>query len=332
MHKPLKRVAVTGAAGQIAYNLLFRIASGEMLGLDQPLALHLLETPQGEAALKGVVMELDDCAFPLLKEVHAGTDPHQIFKGVDYALLVGAKPRGSGMERKDLLSENGQIFVGQGKALSDVAAPGVLVLVVGNPANTNCLIAMHSALKIPKEQFFSMMALDENRGKGLLAKKAKVDVTEVSNLVVWGNHSATQVPDFHNAKIEGKPALQQIGDRPWCEEVWIPEVQKRGAAVIAARGKSSAASAAHAAIQTMRSLLFPTPEGDFFSVGLHSTGNSYGIAEGLIFSFPCRSKGNGKIEIVKNVPWDPFLEGKIRLSEKELLEERALVAGLIHGR
>lgn len=327
--RPLKRIAVTGAGGQIAYSLLFRIASGEMLGPDQPVALHLLEVPQALDSLKGVVMELEDCAFPLLKEVKIGSDPIQVFEGVNYALLVGAKPRGPGMERKDLLADNGKIFIEQGKALNASAAGDVLIFVVGNPCNTNCLIAMHHAPKIPKERFFAMMRLDQNRAKAMLASKAGVPITDVSHVAVWGNHSATQVPDFINAKIKNKPALEMIKDRKWCEEEFLPLVQKRGAAVIAARGKSSAASAANAAIDSIRSLVFPTQGGDWFSIGLCSDGNPYGIQEGLIFSFPCRSLGDGKIEIVKNVPLDPFLKAKIALTEKELLEERQLVAHLL---
>lgn len=330
MQKPLKRIAVTGAGGQIAYSVLFRIATGEMLGLDQPIALHLLEVPDAQGALKGVMMELEDCAYPLLKEIKIGADPHAIFEGVNYALLIGAKPRGPGMERKDLLGDNGKIFIEQGKALNASAASDVLVFVVGNPCNTNCLIAMHHAPNIPKEQFFAMTRLDQNRAKALLAAKAGVAVSEVNNVAIWGNHSSTQVPDFLNAKIRGKPALDLIKDRKWCEEEFVPLVQKRGAAVIAARGKSSAASAANAAIDSIRSLVLPTPEGDWFSVGMISHRNPYGIQEDLIFSFPCRSKGAGKVEIVKNVPMDSFLKSKIALTEKELLEERELVANLLN--
>ena len=289
MGKQLKRVAVTGGAGQIAYSLLFRIASGEMLGMDQPVALHILEVPEALESLKGVAMELQDCAFPLLKEVNVGSDPHQIFEGVNFALLVGAKPRGPGMERKDLLGANGKIFIGQGAALNAVAAKDVLVFVVGNPCNTNCLIAMHHAPHIPKERFFAMMRLDENRAKAMLALKANVAVQDVSQMVVWGNHSATQVPDFVNAKIQGRPALDLVKDRTWCEKEFIPAVQKRGAQVIAARGKSSAASAAHAVIGSIQALMTPTPKGDWFSIGQISTGNPYGVDENLVFSFPCVS-------------------------------------------
>jgi malate dehydrogenase len=327
--KPLKRIAVTGAGGQIAYSLIFRIATGEMLGFDQPIALHLLEVPQALDALKGVVMELEDCAFPLLREVNIGSDPTEVFKGVNYALLIGARPRGPGMERKDLLGENGKIFIEQGLALNVSAASDVMIFVVGNPCNTNCLIAMHHAPKIPKDRFFAMMRLDQNRASAMLAAKANVAVTEVTRVAVWGNHSATQVPDFVNARIKGKSALDAIHDRKWCEEEFVPLIQKRGAAVIAARGKSSAASAANAVIDSIRSFVQPTPEGDWFSVGLASHGNPYGIKEDLIFSFPCRSKGDGKVEIVKNVPWDPFLKSKIALTEKELLEEKELIAHLL---
>jgi len=328
MHTPVKRIAITGAGGQIAYSILFRIAAGEMFGPNQPVALHLLEIPEAQEAVKGVVMELEDCAFPLLKEIKMGSDPYKIFEGINYALLIGAKPRGPGMERKDLLGENGKIFIEQGKALNSSAASDVIVFVVGNPCNTNCLIAMHHAPKIPKERFFAMMRLDQNRAKSMLAAKAHVAVAEVSNVVVWGNHSATQVPDFINAKIQGKPALDLIKDRKWCEEEFLPKVQQRGAAVIAVRKKSSAASAANAVIDSIRSLTQPTPEGEWFSVGLFSNSNGYGVKDDLIFSFPCCLK-NGKVEIVKNVPWDPFLKEKIALTEKELLDEREMISHLL---
>ncbi len=329
MAQTVKRIAVTGGAGQIAYSILFRIANGDLLGKDQPIALHILEVPEAIESLKGVVMELEDCAFPLLQEIKIGSDPKEVFQGVNYAILIGSKPRGPGMERKDLLADNGRIFVAQGEALSESAASDVLVLVVGNPCNTNCLIAMRHAPKIPPSHFFSMMRLDQNRGMAMLAAKAGQPVSAVHRMVVWGNHSSTQVPDFLNARIRGRGALEVIEDRRWCEETFIPLVQKRGAAVIAARGKSSAASAAHAAIESMRALIFPTADGEWFSCGLSSDGNPYGIKEGLVFSFPCRCKGNGKVEIVKNVPWDQFLKDKIALSEKELLEERELIAHLL---
>ncbi len=327
--KPVKRIAITGGAGQIAYSLLFRIASGELLGPDQPVALHILEVEAALRGLQGVVMELEDCAFPLLQEIRTSSDPRVVFEGVNLAILIGAKPRGPGMERKDLLGENGKIFIEQGRALSQVAAKDVLVFVVGNPANTNCLIAMHNAPNIPKERFFSMMCLDQNRAQAMLAAKAGVGVTAVTHTLVWGNHSATQVPDFINTRINGCVALELIKDRKWCESEFIPRVQKRGAEVIAARGKSSAASAAQAVIDSIQTLLHPTPGENWFSCSRYSAGNPYGIDQDLFFSFPCRSKGDGRVEVVKNVPWDPFLEKMIRLSEKELTEERAMIAHLL---
>ncbi|HEY5259828.1 MAG TPA: malate dehydrogenase, partial [Rhabdochlamydiaceae bacterium] len=266
----MKRIAVTGGGGQIAYSILFRIASGEMLGKDEPIALHILEVPEALEALKGVVMELEDCAFPLLKEVVIGSDPKKVFAGVNIAILIGSKPRGPGMERKDLLTDNGKIFIDQGNALGEVAAEDVLIFVVGNPCNTNCLIAMHHAPKIPRDRFFAMTRLDQNRATSFLAKKAHVPVTAVQRAVIWGNHSATQVPDFMHATIHHKPVPEVIQDHKWLKEEFIPMVQKRGAAVIAARGKSSAASAANAVIDSIRSLILPTPEGEWFSVGLSS--------------------------------------------------------------
>lgn len=324
MSKPLKRVAVTGGAGQIAYSILFRIAAGEMLGKDQPIALHILEVPEVLTALKGVVMELEDCAFPLLKEIHFGSDPYEIFDKVDLAILIGAKPRGPGMERKDLLTANGKIFIEQGKALNAKANRNVLVLVVGNPCNTNCLIAMEHAPDIDRSHFFAMTMLDHHRAMSLLAHKAKVHLSAVTHMTIWGNHSSTQVPDFLHAQINGKPVTDVIKDRKWLEEDFIAMVQKRGAEVIAARGKSSAASAAHAAVETIRCLVSPTQSDAWFSCALCSDGNPYGIQEGLIFSFPCRSRGDGKIEIVKGLQWDDFLKKKIALTEKELLEEKKL--------
>ncbi len=326
----IRRIAVTGAAGQISYSLLFRLASGELFGKEQPIALHLLEVPQVIESLKGVEMELQDCAFPLLKEIRIGSDPNLVFEGVDTVFLVGSKPRGPGMERKDLLSENGHIFVGQGKALGAVAAVGATILVVGNPCNTNCLIAEKHA---GKHNFYSMTRLDQNRATAMLAQKAGVGVADVSHVAIWGNHSSTQVPDFLNAKIGKRSAAEVIQDRAWLEGAFISDVQKRGAVVIAARGKSSAASAAQAALDGMKSLLFPTPPGEWFSMGLNSNGNPYGITPGIIFSFPCRSNGRsngkGQIEIVKNLKWDEFLKQKIHLTEKELLEEKSMVANLL---
>lgn len=324
MAKPIIRVAVTGGAGQIAYNLLFRIGSGEMFGLDQPIALHILEVPEVMKALEGVKMELEDCAFPLLREIHIGSEPKDIFKGIHYALLVGAKPRGPGMERAELLSENGKIFIAQGQALNAVADRNVKVLVVGNPCNTNALIAMTNAPNIPRENFFAMTMLDQNRASYQLAHKAGVGVDAISNLAVWGNHSVTMVPDFYNAKINGKSAYDVIGDARWFEADFLPCVQKRGAAIIAARGKSSAASAANGVVDTIKALLRPTKKDDYFSVALCSNGNPYGIEENLIFSFPCRIGSSGKVEIVPNVPLNDFLRKKIAETEKELIEEREM--------
>lgn len=325
----MKRIAVTGGAGQIAYSLLFRLAAGELFGPHQPIALHLLELPQAQESLKGVAMELEDCAFPLLREIHLSSNAHEAFDGAEVAFLIGSKPRGPGMERKDLLAENGKIFIEQGKALSAKAARDVKVLVVGNPCNTNALIAMHHAPKLDKHQFFAMMRLDQNRASSLLSRKANVPVKEVHHMTVWGNHSSTQVPDFINAKIQGKMATDVIRDRNWLENDFITTVQKRGAAVIAARGKSSAASAAHAALESMRSLIEPTPPGEWFSVALISDGNPYGVQDGLFFSFPCRSNGDGRIEIVPGLHHDSFLKQKIALTEAELVEERKLVKHLI---
>lgn len=331
MGQALKRIAVTGGAGQIAYSLLFRIAAGDMLGPDTPVALHILEIPEAIEALNGVRMELDDCAFPLLKEIRVTSDPKNAFEDVDYAMLVGAKPRGPGMERADLLSENGKIFIEQGRALNEVASKNAKVIVVGNPCNTNCLIAMQHAPNIPRKNFHAMTRLDHNRSISLLAKCSGSDLSQVTNMTIWGNHSSTQVPDFVNAKINNQPVEKVIRDRTWLESEFILAVQKRGSAIIGARGKSSAASAANAAIDVVRSLETPTPEGDWFSSGVCSDGNSYGIHEDLIFSFPCRSKGDGSYEIVKDVPWDDFLKEKILASEKELLEEKEMVSQLLKG-
>lgn len=329
--KQVKHIAVTGGAGNIAYSLLFRIAHGDMLGQDQPIALHILEIPDALKALEGVKMELEDCAFPLLKEIHIGSDPFKMFEKADYALLVGAKPRGPGMERKDLLNDNGKIFIEQGKALNAVASKNVIVVVVGNPCNTNCLIAMSNAPTIPRKNFHSMTRLDENRAVAQLAKKANVDIAEVTNITIWGNHSSTQVPDFINAKIQGQPTADVIPDRKWLEGEFFDQVQKRGAAIIASRGKSSAASAANACIDIVRSLTNPTPIGKWFSSGVISTGNPYGIAEEIFYSFPCRSTGNGDYEIVSGLVLDDFLKEKIKISEKELLEERQLIEPLLFG-
>jgi len=329
--KPIKRVVVTGAAGQIAYSLIFRIASGDLLGADQPIALHLLDLPESETALKGTAMELDDCVFPLLKEVRIGSLAEKMFEGVDFALLVGAKPRGPGMERKDLLADNGKIFAEQGKVLNRIASKDVRVLVVGNPCNTNCLIAMHHAKDLPKKHFFAMTRLDQNRAVFQLSQKASTTIEEISHVAIWGNHSSTQVPDFVHAKIHGKPAIDVIRDRNWLEKDFVETIQKRGAAVIQARGKSSAASAANAIIGSIRSITTPTPQGHFFSLAVLSDQNPYNVAPGLVFSFPCKSQGKGDFEIVSGLKLDPFLEQKIAITQKELIEERDLIAHLLKG-
>lgn len=327
MKKNVIKVAVTGGAGQIAYSLLFRIASGEMLGLDQPVELHILEVPEALTFLEGVKMELEDCAFPLVKNIIIGSDPKVVFEGIDFALLVGAKPRGPGMERGDLLKENGKIFIEQGKALNEVANKNVKVLVVGNPCNTNALIAMTYAPTIPRKNFFAMTRLDQNRATAQLAQKSNTDVTSISNMIIWGNHSSTQVPDFYNAKIGGKSVESIIHDKSWLLNEFIPNVQKRGAAIIAARGKSSAASAANAAIDTIKSLITPTKPGESYSIALCSDENPYNIESNLIYSFPCKTNGNGEIEIVKNISLNEDLKLKLKASEKELIEERELAIG-----
>jgi malate dehydrogenase len=325
----MKRVAVTGAAGQIAYSLLFRIANGELFGPRQPISLHLIDLEGFQKVLEGVAMELEDCAFPMLKEIRIGKDPKEMFAGVHSAFLLGSKPRGPGMERKDLLLDNGKIFVEQGRALDEAAAKDVRVLVVGNPCNTNCLIALKHAPSLSPKQFFAMTRLDQNRATYQLAARAKVPIEEVTNVAIWGNHSVTQVPDFLHAKIRGKKATEMIHDLAWLQGEFMTKVQKRGAAVIEARGKSSAASAANAALGGMRSLLKRTEAGDFFSMAVHSHGNSYGIDENLVFSFPCTSEGHGDAEIVHGLSLDSFLKEKILLSQKELQEERELVSHLL---
>ncbi|SVB31629.1 uncharacterized protein METZ01_LOCUS184483 [marine metagenome] len=321
------RVTVTGAAGQIGYSLLFRIASGELFGPDQPVALNLLEIEPAMKALEGVVMELDDCAFPLLRDIRPTCDLDEGFGGANWALLVGSVPRKAGMERGDLLGINGKIFTGQGQAIQRSAASDVRVLVVGNPCNTNCLIAMNNAPEVPRDRWFAMTRLDQNRAAAQLAAKAGAHVSEVTNVTIWGNHSATQYPDYHNARIGGRPAPEVIDDETWCREEFIPTVQQRGAAIIQARGSSSAASAANAAIDTVRSLVNPTTEGDWNSVCIASDG-SYGTQEGLITSFPIRSDGSGR-EIVQGVPVNDFAREKIDASVTELAEERALVGDLL---
>lgn len=322
MKKPV-RVAITGAAGQIGYSLLFRIASGAVFGPDQPVDLSLIEIEPGMKALEGVKMELDDCAFPLLNSILTTCDLDEGFKGANWALLVGSVPRKKGMERSDLLGINGKIFIGQGQAIERNAAGDVRVLVVGNPCNTNCWIAMTHASGIPADRWFAMTRLDENRGRAQLAQKAGVHVNEVSNMTIWGNHSSTQYPDFYNASIGGRPVTEVIADEAWLKNDFIPIVQKRGAAIIEARGLSSAASAANAAIDTVRTLVTPTPEGRWFSVGVCSDG-SYGTPKGIITSLPVRSDGKNW-EVVQGLEINEFSREKIDASNRELLEEQAAV-------
>src|SRR5258708_3092031 len=321
------KVAVTGAAGHIGYALLFRIASGQMFGSDQPLKLHLIEIPAVRGALEGVVMELDDCAFPLLESVVPTADLNEGFRDVNWALLVGSVPRKAGMERKDLLGINGKIFIGQGQAIEKNAASDVRVLVVGNPCNTNCLIAMNNAKEIPSDRWFAMTRLDENRARAQLAHKAGVGIGLVTNMTIWGNHSSTQYPDFYNARIDNRPANEVIGDEKWLKEEFLATVQQRGAAVIKARGLSSAGSAANAVVDTVFSLTNDTPGDDWHSVAVCSDG-SYEVDKKLISSFPVRVRG-GKWEVVQGVPINDFSRAKIDESVTELKEGQSLVDDLI---
>ena len=320
------RVTVTGAAGQIGYALLFRIASGSMLGDDQPVILQLLDITPAMDALGGVKMELDDCAFPLLADVVCTDDPDVAFKAADYALLVGARPRGPGMERKDLLEANAAIFGVQGKAINNVASRDIKVLVVGNPANTNALITQRNAPDVDPRQFTAMMRLDHNRAKTQLAQKTGTTVNDIRHMIIWGNHSATQYPDLHHALVDEQAAMQGL-DMDWYSETFIPTVQQRGAAIIEARGASSAASAANAAVDHMRSWALGTPDNDWVSMGVISDG-SYGIEPGLIYSFPCRCKA-GQWEIVQGLDIAEFSRGKMDATAQELAEERDAVAHLL---
>jgi len=324
-HKKVK-IAVTGAAGQIGYALVFRIASGQMFGTDTEVELQLLELEQALPALHGVAMELNDCAFPLLKKITCTSDVNIAMKDVNWAVLVGAVPRKAGMERSDLLKINGGIFTPQGKAINDHANANVRVFVVGNPCNTNALIAMNSAPQIPNERFFAMTMLDENRAIYQLANKAGVDTTAVSDMVIWGNHSATQFPNFYHAKINGKPATDVIKDLAWLQNDFISTIQQRGAAVIKARGASSAASAANAAIDSIYHLTHDTPDGQVFSVGKCSTGE-YGVDPGLIFSFPTRIE-NGEIKVIKGLAFNDFAQDKFDITLQELRDERDAVRAL----
>jgi malate dehydrogenase len=326
MKSPIK-VAVTGAAGQIGYSLVFRVASGEMFGPDRPLALHLIEIPNALDALNGVVMELHDCAFPLLESVVPTADLDEGFRDINWGLLVGSIPRKAGMERKDLLGINGKIFIGQGQAIERNAAADVRVLVIGNPCNTNCLIAMNNAKEIPRNRWFAMTRLDENRARAQLAHKAGVEITRVTNMTIWGNHSSTQYPDFYNAKIDNRPANEVIDDEKWLKEEFISSVQQRGAAVIKARGLSSAGSAANAIIDTVRFLTNDTPGEDWHSVAVCSDG-SYDVDKELISSFPVRVQG-GEWKIVQHLPINEFSRDKIDKSVAELKEEKSLVSDLL---
>ncbi|MCX6902999.1 MAG: malate dehydrogenase [Verrucomicrobia bacterium] len=316
------RVAVTGSAGQIGYSLLFRLASGCTFGPNQPVSLNLIEIEPAMPALDGVVMELNDAAFPLLQDIVATSDLNKGFSGAHWVILLGSVPRKPGMERKDLLSINGKIFIGQGRAIQENAASTVRVLVVGNPCNTNCLTAMHNAPDVPRDRFFALTRLDENRAKYQLAHKAGVNVALTSNMAIWGNHSSTQYPDFTNARIDGHPVPQVIKDEPWLKGEFISTVQQRGAAILRARNASSAASAATAIVDTITSVLNPTPVGDWHSLALCSDG-SYGVEKGLISSFPIRSNGQ-KVEIVQGLPLNEFARAKIDESVAELKEERRI--------
>ncbi|MDE1981150.1 MAG: malate dehydrogenase [Betaproteobacteria bacterium] len=326
MKKPM-RVAVTGSGGQIGYSLLFRIASGEMLGPDQPVILQLFDITPSLPVVRGVVMELDDCAFPLLQGVVVTDDVRVAFKDADVALLVGSRPRTKGMERKDLLEMNGAIFTEQGRALSEVASRDVKVLVVGNPANTNCLIAMKNAPGLKPSNFSAMMRLDHNRALSQIAAKVGQPVSSVRKVIIWGNHSATQYPDLYHAEAGGKAVASLINDQAWVENTFIPTVQKRGAAIIEARGLSSAASAANAAMNHIRDWIHGTPAGDWVTMGIPSDG-SYGIPEGVIFGYPVTCSG-GQVRIVQGLDLSDFSRARIKATHDELLEERSAVTGLL---
>jgi len=328
MKNPI-RVTVTGGAGQIAYSLLFRIGNGEVFGPDQPVILQVLEIPDAMKALEGVVMELEDSAQSLVKGIVATSDAEVAFDGANWAILVGGRPRTADMERKDLISANGRIFVGQGKAINKVAADDIRVLVVANPCNSNALVTKANAPDVPAERFFAMTRLDENRARAFMAKKSGVDYTDVTNVGIWGNHSATQFPNFEHALIKGKPALEAIPDRQWFEKDFLVATQQRGKAIIDARGKSSAASAASAALDTVRALINPTPSGDWFSAAVYSAGNPYGIDENLVFGFPLRSDGKGNWEIVENLEISEYALGKVKSTENELKEEREAIADML---
>ena len=322
------RVTVTGAAGQVAYAMLARLASGEIFGPQQPVILQLLEIPQALPALEGVAMELDDCSFPLLQDMVLTDDPNKAFKDCNWALLVGSFPRKQGMERKDLLGINGKIFVGQGKALTAHAAKDVRILVVGNPCNTNCLVAYHNGRDIPAERWTAMTRLDHNRARTALARKAGVANSDVMQVTIWGNHSNTQYPDFTNARIHGKPATEVITDRNWLENTFVPQIQNRGAAVIKARGASSAMSAANGALDHVKSLMQAAAGQDWISAAVVSKGE-YGVPAGMVFSYPCRSDGKGNLRVVSGLKLDAYGQQKFQATLKELQEEREAVQDLL---
>ena len=328
MTKPI-RVAITGGAGQIAYSLLFRIGNGELFGADQPVALQILEIPPAMDALRGVLMELEDSAQPLLREVIISDQPNIAFRDVNWAILVGGMPRGPGMDRSDLIAANGPIFVEQGRALNEQAANDIRVLVVANPCNSNCLVAKANAPDIPPERFYAMTRLDENRARAQLAAKAGVPLSDVSKIAIWGNHSNTQFPNFEHARIQGEPAESVIASRNWLEGEFMSTVQNRGAAVIKARGKSSAASAANAALDAIRSLINPTPAGEWYSAAIASEGNAYGLVDGLIYSFPMKTTEDGASAVVGGLDLSDYALGKIKASEAELLAEREAIQDLL---
>lgn len=324
----MKKVVVTGGGGHIAYSLLFRIANGDLFGKEQKIELHICDLPEMISVLEGVAMELEDSAFPLLQKVKIGHDLPTMFDGVELALLVGAKPRGKGMERADLLQQNGKIFVATGRALNEAARADAKVVVVGNPCNTNCLLAMHHAPRLSRKNFHAMMRLDQNRATALLAEKAGCTIDEVERVCIWGNHSATQVPDYTHIEIGRKRAIEVIGDMNWLQQEFIEKVQKRGAEIIAKRGLSSAASAASSLIDAVRSLYEPTLGNHWYTSAVCTDENPYGIEENLIFGFPLRTNRDGSYEIVKGLEWDFFIKERIAVTQKELLDERKCVAEL----
>ncbi|MDQ6692925.1 MAG: malate dehydrogenase [Chloroflexota bacterium] len=322
-------VAVTGGAGQVAYSLLFRLVSGEVFGTDQPVDLIIKEVPEFVGTLQGVKMELEDCAFPLLGKVTITDSDAEGFRGANWALLVGAAPRGPGMERKDLLMTNAATFRDQGKAINSTAASDIRILVVGNPCNTNCLIGMHHSPDVPKERWSALTRLDQNRAMAQLAARAGKGILDVTRVTIWGNHSSTQFPDFENARIDGKPADEVIGDRNWLENGFVETIQKRGAAILAARGKSSAASAANAVLDHVRSAITKTDGDNWFSAAITSDSNPYDVPEGLVYGFPCRSDGKGNYEIVKGLKLSDYAKGKLALTTQELISERNDVSDLL---